>query len=108
MNVTEKRQIEKVVEFLKSAAEQEQDAQQRSALVNVSCTLELALDDHQEDAMHPHVYLKIVKAPTLLDQAIGECCTTECTHVRNGSCPFWKPDDKRRCPQIADYLYDDE
>lgn len=106
MNVTLKNDIEKVVGYLKSAFEQEEDYQQRAALGNVVCVLEQALEKHQEDEQHPHLYLEIVKAPNLLDCAINDSCTTDCVHVCQGTCPFTTNEDKCRCPRISQYLDD--
>ena len=46
MNVTLKSDLEKVVAYLKTAADQEQDYRERGALVNVACVLEQALENH--------------------------------------------------------------
>ena len=104
MNVTRKEDIEQAVKFLKDAAENEEDWRKRSALVNVSQVLEQALEKYHEDEQHPHLYLEIVKAKNLLDQAIDDCCTTDCIHVRNGTCPFPRTEEKYKCPTIERYL----
>ena len=108
MNVTETGQIEKVVQYLKKAAEKETDPQQASALINVCCVLEQAMEMHQEDAGHPHVYLKIVDSPNPLDQAVSVCCTVDCIHVRQGTCTFRTADKKHKCQTIEGFLYDKE
>lgn len=104
MNVTGKEDIEQVVKYLKEAADNEKDWQKRSALVNVSCVLEQALEKHHEDDRHPHLYLEIIKAENILDQAVDECCTTDCIHFRNGTCPFPATEGKYKCPTIERYL----
>ena len=106
MIVTDINELKYAAEYLKSAAEQEQDWDLRSALVNVSCVLEQAIEEHVEDDQHPHLYLNIVKSSNLLDQAIGDCCTTDCIHVLQGMCPYMK-DEKYKCPIIAEYLSED-
>ena len=106
MNVTLKSDLEKVVAYLKTAADQEQDYRERGALINVACVLEQALENHQEDEQHPHLYLEIAKAPNLLDSAINDRCTTDCVHVCQGTCPFTTNEDKCRCPRISQYLDD--
>jgi hypothetical protein len=103
MNVTDINELKYAAEYLKSAANQEQDWNLRSALVNVSCVLEQAIEEHVEDDQHPHLYLNIVKAPTLMDRAIAERCTTDCIHVLQGTCPYMK-DEKYKCPRIEEYL----
>ena len=104
MNVTRKEDIEQAVKFLKAAAENEEDWRKRSALVNVSCVLEQALGEYHEDEQHPHLYLEIVKAKNLLDQAIDDCCNTDCIHFCKGTCPFPSVDGKCKCPTIDRYL----
>lgn len=104
MNVTRKEDIKQAVKFLKDAAENEEDWRKRSVLVNVSQVLEQALEKYHEDEQHPHLYLEIVKAKNLLDQAIDDCCTTDCIHVRNGTCPFPRTEEKYKCPTIERYL----
>lgn len=106
MNVTLKSDLEKVVAYLKTAANKEQDYRERGALVNVACVLEQALENHQEDEQHPHLYLEIAKAPNLLDSAINDSCTTDCVHVCQGTCPFTTNEDKCRSPRISQYLDD--
>lgn len=107
MNITQKSDLEKVVAFLKSASEQEQDYRLRASLVNVACVLEQSLECHCEDEQHPHLYLEIKKAPNLLDSAMDNCCTTECVHVCQGTCPFLTTEKKHHCPRIAQYLESD-
>ena len=106
MIVTDIKELNQVVEYLKSAANQELDLGLQMALVNVSCVLEQAIEEHVEDDQHPHLYLNIVKASNLLDQAMDDCCTTDCIHVIQGTCPFLK-DEKHKCPRIAAYLTED-
>ena len=103
MIVTDIKELKQVAEYLKSAANQEQVLGLQMALVNVSCVLEQAIEEHIEDDQHPHLYLNIAKAPTLMDLAIAECCTTDCIHVIQGTCPFLK-DEKHKCPRIEGYL----
>lgn len=43
------------------------------------------------------------KAKDLLGQAISENCTTECLHVRQGTCPYFG-DEKKNCSFIANYI----
>ena len=104
MNVTEKGEIELVVKYLRETADKEEDRRLRSALVNVSCVLEQALENHNEDDLHPHLYLEIVKAKNLLDQAIDDCCNTDCIHFCMGTCPFPSVKGKCKCPTIERYL----
>ena len=104
MNVTRKEDIEQAVKFLKAAAENEEDWRKRSALVNVSQVLEQALEKYHEDEQHPHLCLEIVKAKNLLDQAIDDCCNTDCIHFCKGTCPFSSVDGKCKCPTIDRYL----
>ena len=104
MNVTRKEDIEQVVKFLKSSADNEEDWRKRSALVNVSQVLEQALEEYHEDEQHPYLYLEIVKAKNLLDQAIDDCCNTDCIHFCKGTCPFPSMDWKCKCPTIERYL----
>ena len=106
MNITLKSDLEKVVAHLKSAAEQEQDYRERGALINVACVLEQALENHQEDELHPHLYLEIAKAPNLLDSAINDCCTSDCILFCPGICPILTADEKQSCPRIWKYLND--
>lgn len=106
MNVTQKSDFEKVVAFLKSAIEREQDYRDRSALINVSCVLEQALEQFSDDEEHPHLYLEIVKAPNLLDSAINDSCTNDCLLFGQGTCPFLTADEKQSCPRIWKYLKD--
>ena len=106
MNVTLKSDLEKVVAYLKTAADQEQDYRERGALVNVACVLEQALENHQEDEQHPHLYLEIAKAPNLLDSAINDSCTCDCIFFCQGTCPFLTADEKQSCPRILKYLKD--
>ena len=103
MIVTDIKKLKHAAEYLKSAAEQEQDWKLRGALINVSCVLEQAIEEHVEDDQHPHLYLNIVKASNLLDQAMDDCCTADCIHVVQGTCPFLK-DEKYKCPRIEEYL----
>lgn len=103
MIVTDIKELNQVVEYLKSAASQKQDLGLQMALVNVSCVLEQAIEEHVEDDQHPHLYLSIAKVPTLMDWAIAECCTTDCVHVIQGTCPFLK-DEKYKCPRIEECL----
>lgn len=103
MNVIEKSDIESTVKYLKKAAVRELEYQQRYALNNVISVLEQALEMHVEDELHPHLYLEIVKAPNTLDCAIEDCCTTECIHVCQGTCPFPRNEKKIQCPIIAKY-----
>lgn len=103
MIVTDIKELKYTVEYLKSAANQEQDWNLRSALINVSYVLEQAIEEHVEDDQYPHLYLNIVKAPTLMDRAIAECCTTDCIHVLQGTCPFMKGE-KYKCPIIVECL----
>lgn len=104
MNVTEKEEIELVVKYLREAADKEEDRRHRSAIVNVSCVLEQALENHDEDDRHPHLYLEIVKAKNLLDQAIDDCCNADCIHFCKGTCSFSLVEGKYKCPKIARYL----
>lgn len=104
MNVTDKNQIEQVVKFLKSAAEQEQDWQLSSAIVNVYSALEQALESHIEDKHHPHLLLEIVKAETIMDHAIKESCTTDCIRLSQGTCPYLTISQKYKCPRISQCL----
>ena len=104
MNVTDKKQIERVVKYLKNATEQEKDWSQRSALINVCSVLEQAVELYEEDDLHPHLLLEIVKAPTILDQAIQECCTTECIHARKGVCQYLSEKEKQKCQRVAAFL----
>lgn len=104
MNVTDKNQIEQVVKFLKSAAEQEQDWQLSSAIVNVYSALEQALESHIEDKHHPHLLLEIVKAETIMDHAIKESCTTDCIRLSQGTCPYLTISQKYKCPRIYQCL----
>lgn len=104
MNVTRKEEIEQAVKFLKAAADNEEDWRKRSALVNVSQVLEQALEKHHEDEQHPHLSLEIVKAKNLLDQAIDDCCNTDCIHFYKGTCPFPSVDGKCKCLTIDRYL----
>lgn len=106
MNVTLKSDLEKVVAYLKTAADQEQDYRERGALVNVACVLEQAIGNHQEDELHPHLYLEIAKAPNLLDSAIKDSCTCDCILFCQGTCPFLMADEKQSCPRIWKYLKD--
>lgn len=103
MIVTYINELKQVAEYLKSEASQELDLGLQMALVNVSCVLEQAIEEHVEDDQHPHLYLNIVKAPTLMDRAIAECCTTDCIHVLQGTCPYMK-DEKYKCPIIVECL----
>ena len=103
MIVTDIKELKQVAEYLKSAAEQEQDWKLRGALINVSCVLKQAIEEHVEDDQHSHLYLSIIKAPTLMDRVIAECCTTDCIHVLQGTCPFLK-DEKYKCPRVEEYL----
>lgn len=104
MNVTGKEEIELVVKYLRDAANKEEDWRQRSAIVNVSCVLEQALENHNEDDQHPYLCLEIVKAKNLLDQAVYECCTTDCLHFCSGTCPFPAVEGKYKCPTIDIFL----
>lgn len=104
MNVTEKGEIELVVKYLRETADKEEDRRLRSAIVNVSCVLKQALENHNEDDLHSHLCLEIVKAKNLLDKAIDDCCTTDCIHVRNGTCPSPRTEEKYKCPTIERYL----
>ena len=70
MIVTDINELKQVAEYLKSAANQEQDLGLQVALINVSCVLEQTIEEHVEDNQHPHLYLNIVKASNLLDQDI--------------------------------------
>lgn len=106
MNVTLKSELERVVGYLKSAFEQEENYQQRAALGNVACVLEQALENHQEDEQHPHLYLEIVKAPNLLDSAIDDSCSCDCILFCQGTCPFHTAEEKKSCPRIWKYLKD--
>lgn len=106
MVVTDINELKQVAEYLKSAANQEQDLGLQMALINVSCVLEQTIEEHVEDNQHPHLYLNIVKASNLLDQAMDDCCTTDCIHVLQGTCPFLK-DEKYKCPRIEEYLTED-
>ncbi len=106
MNVTSIEELKQVAQYLLSAAEQEQDWTLRSAIINVGCVLEQAIEAHEEDGQHPHLFLEIAKASNLIDQAINECCTTDCIHVRQGTCPFLRKE-KDQCPTIVEYLLAD-
>lgn len=106
MNVTLKSDLEKVVAYLKTAADQEQDYRERGALINVACVLEQALEKHEEDSLHPHLYLEIAKAPNLLDSAINDSCTCDCILFGQGTCSFLTADEKQSCPRIWEYLTD--
>ena len=103
MIVTDISELKQVAEYLLSAAAQEQDLNLRSAFINVGCILEQAIEKHEEDNQYLHLYLEIVKASNLTDQAIDECCTTDCIHVRQGTCPFLMSE-KDSCPRIIEYL----
>lgn len=106
MVVTDKKDIERVVSYLKKAAEQEDDYQMRSSMINVCSTLEQAIENYHEDEQHPHLYLAIVKSPNLLDIAINDSCSYDCILFCQGTCPFLTPNEKQSCPRIWKYLND--
>lgn len=102
MNVMEKSDIDYAIKYLKIVA-QGGDYRHRFALNNVICVLEQALEGYVEDEQRPHLYLNVVKAPTLLDASIGDCCTTVCRHYRQGTCSFSLVG-KEKCPRIRAYM----
>jgi hypothetical protein len=83
MNVIDVNELKYATEYLKSAANREQDMRLKIVLVDVVRVLEQAIEEHKEDKQLHNFYLSVVKAPSLLDQAIDVCCTTDCSHVIN-------------------------
>ena len=106
MVVTDKKDIERVVSYLKKAAEQEDDYQMRGSMINVCSTLEQAIENYYEDEQHPHLYLASIKAPNLLDSAISDSCSVDCILFCQGTCPFLTANEKLSCPRIWKYLKD--
>ncbi|MBQ2970657.1 MAG: hypothetical protein IJE15_09780 [Bacteroidaceae bacterium] len=98
MNVMEKSDIDYAIKYLKAAARNGVFGH-RFALNNVVCALEQALERHVEDEQHPHLYLEIVKAPSILDTIIEGCCTTDCFYAYHGTCPY-STTEKTKCPII--------
>lgn len=106
MNVIDVNELKYATEYLKSAANREQDMRLKIVLVDVVRVLEQAIEEHKEDKQLHNFYLSVVKAPSLLDQAIDVCCTTDCCHVIQGLCPFFR-NEKYNCPRIMEYLSED-
>lgn len=104
MNVITRKEIERVIEFLKKSAGEENQFLIRYALANMVAVLEQALDNYEEDAYHPHLYFELSKAMTIYDAAIRDCCTTNCAHMRAGTCPYAGLEDKSECLSIFLYL----
>ena len=107
MNVITRKDIERVIEFLKIFTEKEGQFLTRCALNNMVCVLEQALENYEDDVYHPHLYLEVSKAMTIYDVAVRECCTTDCVHLCAGTCPFVGIEEKCKCNRILSYLEDE-
>lgn len=107
MNVITRKEIERVIEFLKKSAGEENQFLIRYAIANMVAVLEQALDNYEEDAHHPHLYFEISKAMTIYDAAIRDCCTTDCANMRAGTCPYIGVEGKCSCQRIFSYLVDE-
>ena len=107
MNVITRKEIERVIDFLKKSAGEENQFLTRYALLNMACVLEQALENYEDDVYHPHLYLEVSKAMTIYDVAVSECCTTECVHMCAGTCPFVGIEQKCKCNRILSYLEDE-
>lgn len=107
MNVITRKDIERVVEFLKNSAEKEEVLFTQSAIINMVCVLEQALENYEDDIYHPHLYLEVSKAMTVYDVAVRECCNTDCVHLCAGICPFVGIEEKCKCNRILSYLEDE-
>lgn len=106
MNVTDKEQIERVVEHLRVSSESEKDYTLRSAIINVCSVLEQAIELYEDwDDQHPHVMLELLKVQTIFDTAIEVCCTTDCIYYQKGTCPYIFMKDKEKCQRIQGVLY---
>lgn len=107
MNITNKKEIEKVVSYLKDNANALSDFSLRYAMLNVGLVLEQALGEYKEDDLHPHITLSVIEQPNALDVAESECCTTDCPSYRYGACTYLYKD-KWKCPIINNFLVKDE
>lgn len=105
MVITKKEELEKVACYLKGKANELTAPDLRAAFLNVGFVLEQALKELEEDASHPHLTLRIVKQPNLLDRAVEHCCNTFCTKYSDGLCPY-PLKGKLDCPVIRNYLDD--
>lgn len=107
MNVITKKEIERVIEFLKKSAGEENQFLKRCSLVNMVCVLEQALENYEDDVYHPHLYLEVSNAMTIYDVAFRACCNTGCVRFRAGTCPFVGVEEKSKCNRIKSYLEDE-
>lgn len=92
MIVASKEDLRKAVEVLK--------AHDR---YNAAYVLEEALERFVFDDKHSEFVLQVKAVPTILEEAIEECCTTDCVKYSNGACPF-KYDEKYKCYRIINHI----
>lgn len=107
MNIITRKEIERVIEFLKKSASEENQFLTRYALLNMVNVLEQALENYEDDTSHPHLYFEISKAMTIYDTAIRDCCTIDCANMRAGTCPYIGVEQKCKCNRILSYLEDE-
>ena len=106
MNVTDKKDIERVIEHLRASSESEKDNTLRCAIINVCSVLEQAIELYEDwDDQHPHVILELLNVQTIFDTAIEVCCNTDCVQYQKGTCPYLFIKDKEKCQRIREVLY---
>lgn len=90
-------------ELLLKLANELANYKESAAFGNVANVLKQAIEKGNFDEEHDAYILHVVKLPNLMDEAIEECCRTECYKYRMGICPYVLKD-KDNCIRIKRYL----